>query len=86
MNSVTIFPELEGISSKDDDLTRIRTAATDAINKWGSDLTIFTDGSAVEGCKQGIAAAGVQISWYQHLSRSQIQWPRGDHDRKVPKT
>ena len=61
MNSVCIFPELAGICSKGDDLARIRSAATDAINKWDSDLTIFTDGSAVEGFKQGGAAAVVKI-------------------------
>ena len=42
-------------------MARIRSPATNAINKWDSDLTIFTDGSAVEGCKQGGAAAVVKI-------------------------
>ena len=50
MNSVTIFPELEGISSKSDNLARIRTASTNAM---GIKSQNFTDGLKVEGCKQG---------------------------------
>ena len=58
----TIFSELEGISSKADDPNVIRAAAEAAISRWDSDLTIFTDGSAVKGSLQGGAAAVVRIS------------------------
>ena len=60
-SSVTIYPKLEGISGKSDDPIKIRSAAIAAIEKWNSNLTIFTDGSAVEGCRQGGAAAVVMM-------------------------
>ena len=60
-NSTVIFAELEGITSKSDDPSAIRAAAVAAIDKWDSDLTIFTDGSAVGGSLQGGAAAVVRI-------------------------
>ena len=56
-----VFPDLDGIASEADDPVIIRTAAEAAIAKWNSDLTIFTDGSAVGGRLQGGAAAVVQI-------------------------
>ena len=62
MGSTQIFSELEGINNKSDDPERIRTAATTAILNWDSDLTIFTDGSAVDGCRQGGEAAVVKIN------------------------
>ena len=60
-NSTSIFPYLEGISSKADDQAAIRAAAEAAIANWNSDLTIFTDGSAVGGCTQGGAGAVIHI-------------------------
>ena len=56
-----IFPSLEGINNKSDDPVKIRTAAENAIAAWNSDLTIYTDGSAVAGCRQGGAGAVVHI-------------------------
>ena len=58
---VIINSELEGISSKAEDPSSIRAAAEAAIAKWDSDLTIFTDGSAVGGSTQEGAAAVVRI-------------------------
>jgi len=60
-SSVTIFPTLAGIDSKSEDPVKVRSAAIVAIEKWYSNLTIFTDSSAVEGCKQGGAAAVVKM-------------------------
>ena len=62
MSRISIFPHLEGVSNKNDNPEVIRAAAITAISKWNSDLTIFTDGSAVDGCKQGGAAAVIHIS------------------------
>ena len=56
-----IKPYLEGISSKSEDQSSIRVAAEKAISAWNSDLTIYTDGSAVAGCNQGGAGAVVHI-------------------------
>ena len=61
LNFTTIFPNLEGITSKADNQDTIRAAAERAISSWSSDLTIFTDGSAIDGCRQGGAAAVVHI-------------------------
>ena len=61
MSNVSIFSDLEGISNKNDDQAKIRSAAIAAIEKWDSNLTIFTDGSAVEGCRQGGAAAVIKM-------------------------
>ena len=61
MNSIQIFSGLEGITKKSDDPECIRRAATEAIRIWDSDLTIFTDGSAIDGCRQGGAASVVTI-------------------------
>ena len=60
--TVTIFSSLEGVSNKADDPATIRSAAEAAIARWNSDLTIFTDGSAVSGFRQGGAAAVVMIN------------------------
>ena len=59
MNSIQIFAGLEGIIKKSDDPECIRRAATEAIRKWNSDLTIFTDRSTINSCMQGGAAAVV---------------------------
>ena len=48
-------------SNKADDPATIRSAEA-AIARWNSDLTIFTDGSAVSGFRQGGAAAVVMIN------------------------
>ena len=69
-HSATIFSELEGISSKADDPSVIRAAAEAAISRWDSDLTIFTDGSAVKGSLQGGAAAMVCISDHPHAMKA----------------
>jgi len=60
-NSVSIKPDLEGSTGRHDDPDTIRAATIEAINKWDSDLTIFTDGSAVAGCKDGGSAAVIFI-------------------------
>ena len=49
------------LSNKSEDPVKIRTAAEKAIAAWNSDLTIYTDGSAVAGCRQGGAGAVVHI-------------------------
>ena len=44
-----------------DDQARISSAAIAAIEKLDSKLTNITDGSAVEGCRQGGAAAVIKM-------------------------
>ena len=56
-----IKPYLEGISNKAYDQSSIRAAAEKAIEEWNSDLTIYTDGSAVAGWSKGGAGAVVHI-------------------------
>ena len=56
-----IKPVLEGISNKAEDQAIIRAAAERAIEEWNSDLTIYTDGSAVAGWSKGGAGAVVHI-------------------------
>ena len=56
-----IQPFLKGITNKSDDQNVIRAAAETAISEWNSDLTIYTDGSAVAGCSHGGAGAVVHI-------------------------
>ena len=46
-SSVTIYPTLAGIDNKSEDPIKVRSAAIAAIEKWDSNLTIFTDGSSV---------------------------------------
>ncbi len=59
--SITIMATLEGVSSRHDDQEKIRAAAEEVVNSWTGDLIIYTDGSAVEGCRQGGAAAVVKM-------------------------
>ena len=73
--TVTIFSSLEGVSNKSDDPATIRSAAEAAIARWNSDLTIFTDGSAVSGFRQGGAAAVVMIN--DDPPRFETLWTKG---------
>ena len=61
MESVTINPQLEGIVSRHNEASIIQAAAERAIQKWNGDINIFTDGSAVEGYKNGGSAAIVKM-------------------------
>ena len=61
LSNVSIFSNLEGVKDKRASQESIRTAATKAIENWASDINIFTDGSAVEGCKSGGAAAVINV-------------------------
>ena len=62
LESVTIKPYLDGITSRHDDASAIRTAAVKVIEEWDGDINIFTDGSAVEGYKNGGSAAVVRMN------------------------
>ena len=87
-----IQPFLKGITNKSDDQNAIRTAAETAISEWNSDLTIYTDGSAVAGYSQGGAGAVVHNhddpQRYETLrSRSSIhQFLRGRVRRPHPRS
>ena len=61
LDNLSVNPELLGVSGKHDDHAAIRAAAERAISEWNSDLTIFTDGSAAEGYRNGGSAAVVHI-------------------------
>jgi ribonuclease HI len=60
-HSITINSMLEGVSGRHDDQEKIRAAAEAIVSNWTGDLIIYTDGSAVEGCRQGGAAAVVHM-------------------------
>ena len=68
LSNVSIFSNLEGVKDKRASQESIRTAATKAIENWASDINIFTDGSAVEGCKSGGAAAVINVQADTQLS------------------
>ena len=59
--TITVNATLEGVSSRHDDQEKIRAAAEEVVTSWTGDLIIYTDGSAAEGCRQGGAAAVVQM-------------------------
>ena len=58
---VTINSHLDGVSGRHDEPATIRAAAVKAIEEWSGDISIFTDGSAVEGCMNGGSAAVVHM-------------------------
>ena len=57
---VTIHCEMPGISGKHDDVSKIKAASYARINSFGSDFTIYTDGSATGGTIDG--GAGVVVT------------------------
>ena len=59
--SITIHDTLEGVSSRHADKELIRSAAERVVSNWTGDIIIYTDGSAVGGCREGGAAAVVQM-------------------------
>ena len=61
MDSITICPQLEGITSRHDDDAQIKAAAERVIEEWAGDVVIFTDGSAVEGFRNGGSAAVIHM-------------------------
>ena len=60
-DAVTINTRLEGVVGRHDDPAVIRAAAEKAISEWNGDISIFTDGSAAEGCRNGGSAAVVHM-------------------------
>ena len=61
LDTLSINPNLEGITGRHDNPAVIRTAAENVISEWNSDISIFTDGSAVDGYRSGGSAAVVHI-------------------------
>ena len=61
LDSITINAHLEGITSRHDEDSKIRAAAEQAIVQWSGDIDIFTDGSAVDGYRNGGSAAVVYM-------------------------
>jgi len=59
--SITIHATLEGVSSRHADKALIRSAAEQVVSNWTGDIIIYTDGSAVGGCREGGAAAVVHM-------------------------
>ena len=61
LEHLSIRDQLEGISSRTDDAESIRKAAAAVISQWNGDVTIFTDGSAVGGYRDGGSAAVIHM-------------------------
>ena len=77
LESITINAHLDGISSRHDDESLIRTAAEKVINDWAGDIEIFTDGSATEGYRNGGSAAVVYMKDGDDPPRSETIRKRG---------
>ena len=60
LGNTTVNCQLQGISGKDDDPELIRTTALNVINGFGMPITIYTDGSVLEGSMLG--GSGVVVT------------------------
>ena len=61
MGNLEIRPALEGVKGKSDDPAKLRKAAEDCIAEVGADVVIYSDGSAIEGYREGGAAIVVEM-------------------------
>ena len=57
-----IHPELEGVSGREDSHLTIQAATERILNEWNADVTIYTDGSADAGRRDGGSAAVVVMN------------------------